>query len=195
MSDIVAQRTEGRIMSDIAGLQGEKVRLVPVDKRLHLENALRWMNDPEVTQYLLNTTGVTPGMEEEWMDRVQKRDNDFVWAVMEDSGRHIGFSGIHRINWRLRLGGTGTVIGEKSEWRKGYGSDAMRVRTKFAFETLNLHRLESEARIDNIGSQRALEKAGYRREGIARKKLYWGGRWYDTVLYAILDEDYFARTR
>jgi len=178
---------------EIVGLRGEKTRLVPVDKRLHLENALRWMNDPEVTQYLLITAGVTPGMEEEWMDRVQKRDVEYVWAILDDQDRHIGFTGIHRINWRLRNGATGTVIGEKSAWGKGYGTDVMRIRTKFAFEILNLHRLESEARIDNIASQRALEKAGYRREGTARKKLYYGGRWYDTILYAILDEDYFAR--
>src|SRR5439155_26854477 len=108
---------------------------------------------------------------------------------------HIGFTGIHRINWKLRMGGTGTVIGEKSAWRKGFGSDAMRVRTKFAFETLGLHRLESEARIDNVGSQRALEKSGYRREGVARKKMFWGGQWYDAVLYGMLDEDYFTGRR
>lgn len=182
-------------MSDIVGLAGDKIRLVPVDKRLHLENAIRWMNDPDVTQYLMLTTGVTPGMEEEWMDRVQKRTDEWVWAMLDENGRHIGFTGIHAIHWRLRLGNTGTVVGEKSAWRKGYGSDAMRVRSKFAFETLNLHRLQSESRIDNIASQRALEKAGYKREGIARKRLFWGGRWYDTVMYAMLDEDYFARTR
>lgn len=178
---------------EIVGLRGERARLVPVDKRLHLENALRWMNDPEVTQYLLMVTGVTPGMEEEWMDRVQKRDTEYVWAILDEQGSHIGFTGIHGINWRLRLGTTGTVIGDKTAWGKGYGTDVIRIRTKFAFEILNLHRLQSEARIDNIASQRALEKTGYRREGIARKRLYYGGRWYDTILYAILDEDYFAR--
>jgi RimJ/RimL family protein N-acetyltransferase len=112
---------------------------------------------------------------------------------MDDQNHHIGFTGIHGIDWRLRLATTGTVIGEKSAWGKGYGTDVMRIRTKFAFEILNLHRLQSEARIDNIASQRALEKVGYKREGTARKKLYYGGRWYDTILYAILDEDYFAR--
>ena len=178
---------------DIVGLRGDRARLVPVDKRVHMENALRWMNDPEVTQYLLLVMGVTPGMEEQWMDRVQKRDTEYVWAIVDDQNRHIGFTGIHGIDWRLRLATTGTVIGEKSAWGKGYGTDVMRIRTKFAFEILNLHRLQSEARIDNIASQRALEKVGYKREGTARKKLYYGGRWYDTILYAILDEDYFAR--
>lgn len=178
---------------DIVGLRGDKARLVPVDKRVHMENALRWMNDPEVTQYLLLVMGVTPGMEEQWMDRVQKRDVEYVWAIMDAENRHIGFTGLHGIDWRLRLATTGTVIGEKSAWGQGYGTDVMRIRTKFAFEILNLHRLQSEARIDNIASQRALEKVGYKREGTARKKLYYGGRWYDTILYAILDEDYFAR--
>lgn len=182
-------------MAEITGLRGDKVRLVPPDKGQHLENAIRWMNDPEVIQYLLLTTGVTRGLEEEWFDRIQKRDNEFVWAIVDEHRRHIGFTGIHRINWRLRSGGTGTVIGEKDVWRKGYGTDAMRIRTKFAFETLGLHRLESEARSDNVGSQRALEKAGYKREGIARKKLLWEGRWHDTVLYGMLDEDYFGEDR
>ncbi len=176
---------------EIVGLKGELVRLVPPDKTLHLENAIRWMNDPEVTRYLILTIGVTRGMEEEWLDRMQKRDTDFAWAILDDHERHIGFTGIHQIHWRLRLGRTGTVIGEKSPWGRGYGTDAMRVRTRFAFETLGLHRLESETRIDNIASQRALEKAGYKREGIARKRLWTEGRWYDSVLFGILDEDYF----
>ncbi len=177
---------------ELVGLKGEKVRLVPADKTLHLENAIRWMNDPEVTRYLHLTTGVTRGMEEEWLERVQKRENDFVWAILDDKDHHIGFTGIHQINWRLRSGRTGTVIGDKNAWRRGFGADAMRVRTRFAFETLGLHRLDSSARIDNIGSQRALEKAGYNREGIARKAIFHEGRWYDAVLYGLLEEDYFA---
>ncbi len=67
-------------------------------------------------------------MEEEWLERVQKRENDFVWAILDDRERHIGFTGIHQINWRLRLGRTGTVIGEKIAWGRGFGSDSMRVR-------------------------------------------------------------------
>jgi hypothetical protein len=61
---------------EITGLPGEKVRLVPVDRSQHFDNALRWMNDLEVTRYLNMTTGVTPGMEEEWFQKVQKRDTD-----------------------------------------------------------------------------------------------------------------------
>ncbi|MBM3470915.1 MAG: GNAT family N-acetyltransferase [Armatimonadetes bacterium] len=177
---------------EIVGLRGEKVRLVPVDRSLHFDNALRWMNDPEVTRYLNLSTGVTPGMEEEWIQRVQKRDNDFTWAIHDERNRHIGFTGLHGIDWRQRRATSGIVIGDKDAWGQGYATDVLRVRTKFAFETLNLHRVESEALADNRASQQALEKAGYKREGVFRKRIWAEGRWHDTIRYAILDEDYFA---
>jgi ribosomal-protein-alanine N-acetyltransferase len=180
---------------EIIGLQGEKVHLVPVDRDQHLHNAIRWMNDPDVTQFLTLTTGVTRGMEEEWIQRVQKRDTEFVWAIHDDRGRHIGFTGLHRIDWRNRRASSGIVIGEKDAWGRGYATDAMLVRTRFAFETLNLHRVESEAFDDNEASQRALERAGYRREGLLRKRFWGEGRWHDTIAYAILDEDYFGAAR
>lgn len=177
---------------ETVGLRGERVRLVPVDRTLHFDNALRWMNDPEVTRYLNLSTGVTPGMEEEWIQKVQKRDNDFTWAIHDERNRHIGFTGIHGIDWRQRRATSGIVIGDKEAWGQGYATDVMRVRTKFAFETLNLHRIESEALADNQASQIALEKAGYKREGVFRKRFWVDGAWHDTIRYAILDEDYFA---
>lgn len=177
---------------EIVGLQGEKVRLVPVDRNQHLDNAVRWMNDPEVTRFLHLSTGVTPGMEAEWIDRVQRRDTEYVWAIHDERGRHIGFTGLHHIDWRNRKATSGIVIGDRDAWGRGYATDAMRVRTKFAFETLNLHRIESEAFSENAASQRALEKVGYRREGVLRKRTWSEGRWHDSITYAILDEDYFA---
>jgi len=85
-----------------------------------------------------------------------------------------------------------TTVGDKEAWGRGYATDAMRVRTKFAFETLNLHRVESEVLAENMASQRALEKVGYTREGVFRQHSWSEGRWHDTIRYAILDQDYFA---
>lgn len=190
---------------EIVGLKGELVRLVPPDKTLHLENALRWWNDPTVTYHLISSLGMTRGMGEEWFERVQNKDrihtspllapagvsNEFAWSILDETERHIGFSFLHNINWRNRSGVTGTIIGEKDAWGKGYGSDSMRVRAKFAFEVLGLHRLDADAFAENTGSQRALEKAGYKREGVARRKMWHTGRWHDLILYGLLDEEYF----
>ena len=51
-------------MDDPIGLAGDRVRLVPPDRARHLENALRWMNDPAVTTTIALNFGVARGEEE-----------------------------------------------------------------------------------------------------------------------------------
>jgi RimJ/RimL family protein N-acetyltransferase len=175
----------------IIGLKGDRVRLVPPDRALHLENALVWMNDPEVTATLKFNLGMTRRQEEAFFDRIEtNRETDFVWAILDESEAHIGFIGLHGINWRHRRGTGGLVIGAREAWGKGYASDAVRVRTRFAFERLGLHRIDGHSY--NPAMIRVYEKCGYRREGTARKFFFRDGRWHDAAIYGILDEDFFA---
>jgi RimJ/RimL family protein N-acetyltransferase len=175
-------------MTAIVGLKGERVRLVPPDRTLHLEDALRWLNDPEITAALKYDLGVTRRQEEAFFDRIEMRaNNEFVWAVLDEGERHIGFIGLHAIDWRNRLATGGIVIGERDAWGHGCATDAVRVRTRFAFGTLNLHRIEGHT--TNPAMRRVYEKCGYRHEGTARQKVWRGGRWLDAELYAILAEE------
>jgi RimJ/RimL family protein N-acetyltransferase len=175
----------------IVGLRGERVRLVPLDRTLHLENALRWMNDPEITATLDLNLGVTRRQEEAFFDRMEgPNDNDFTWAVLDDQEQHVGFIGLHAIHWRHRSATGGLVLGERSAWGRGIATDAVRVRTRFAFDQVGLHRVEGHT--INPAMARVYEKAGYRREGTLREKVWRDGRWHDAEVFSILDRDYFA---
>ena len=103
--------------------------------------------------------------------------------------RHIGFIGLHQVHWRFRAATGGLVIGERAAWGRGHATDAVRVRTRFAFEELGLHRIEGHTL--NPAMRRVYEKCGYRHEGVARQKYSRGGRWHDADLFGILDSDYF----
>jgi RimJ/RimL family protein N-acetyltransferase len=166
------------------------VRLVPSEASQHLENALRWLNDPEVTNLLKVFEGVTRDQEVAFFERVARsRDTDFHWALLNENDRHIGFVGLHQINWRARSAVGGLLIGERNVWNQGYATDAIRTRSRFAFEQLGLHRISGHT--INPAMRRVYEKCGYRHEGTARKRRWRNGRWYDEELYAILEEDYF----
>lgn len=156
------------------GWEGDKVRLVPLDKERHFESALRWLNDPEITRWLLvGDFPISRLREEEWFDRMMREgENEIGFAIETLHGEHIGFSGIHRIQWQHRTGVTGTMIGPPENWGKGYGTDAIRVRTRYAFEVLGLQLLLSEALVGNDRSIRTLERAGYKRVGIVPGR-YW----------------------
>jgi RimJ/RimL family protein N-acetyltransferase len=174
---------------DVVGLRGERVRLVPPDRTMHLENALAWMNDPEITATLKLNLGVSRRQEELFFDTIETRRNgDFVWAIVDEKSRHIGFIGLHAINWRNRWATGGLVIGERSAWGKGYATDAVRVRTGFAFGELGLHRIEGHTM--NPAMKRVFEKVGYQHEGVARRKFWREGRWHDADLYGVLAEEW-----
>jgi RimJ/RimL family protein N-acetyltransferase len=179
---------------EVVGLRGERVRLVPSEPGLQLENALRWLNDPEVTVTLDQFFGVTRREEETFFDRLAaQRDTDLHWAILAEDGRHIGFIALHQIRWPARCAVGGLVIGEKDAWGRGFATDAVRTRSRFAFEQMGLHRIEGHT--INPAMRRVYEKCGYQAEGLARKKVWRDGRWHDASLYSLLDEDYFAATR
>jgi RimJ/RimL family protein N-acetyltransferase len=69
---------------------------------------------------------------------------------------------------------------------KGHGSQAQRLLAAYLFEHSYLERVEAGTEADNGGEQRALEKAGFSREGVLRRACFRGGAWRDMVVYSKL---------
>jgi RimJ/RimL family protein N-acetyltransferase len=69
---------------------------------------------------------------------------------------------------------------------RGHGAEAQRQLAAYLFEHFYLERVEASTEIDNIGEQRALDKAGFTREGVLRHAWFRGGGWRDIVLYSKL---------
>lgn len=72
---------------------------------------------------------------------------------------------------------------------RGFMTEAVRAALQFAFVTLGLNRLEAACLPTNLASTRVLEKAGFRREGMARRYLKINGQWQDHALFALLHDD------
>lgn len=69
---------------------------------------------------------------------------------------------------------------------KGYGWAAQRALAEYLFAATLAERIEAETDVANIAEQRALERAGFSREGVLRHAQFHAGRWRDTVLYSTL---------
>lgn len=76
---------------------------------------------------------------------------------------------------------------DKKENGKGYTTEAVKLITDYGFFELLLHRIEAGVMPHNIGSIRVLEKAGFKKEGIARKNVRINGKWEDHQVLAILN--------
>lgn len=104
-----------------------------------------------------------------------------------------------RIIGRIALGGV--LLGAFQNAHLGYWIDvehqgrglmteAVRATTTFALRTAGLHRVQAAVMPRNASSQRVLEKAGYRREGMAQRYLCIAGAWEDHVLFAVTAEEW-----
>ena len=113
-------------------------------------------------------------------------------AVVDDQGRLVGEVQWHQVFNGPPPNGACWNIGIwiAPEFRgKGYGSDAQRLVAAYLFEHTYLERVEASTESDNVAEQRALEKAGFTREGVLRRACFRGGAWRDMVMFSKLRDE------
>ncbi|MBL8064231.1 MAG: GNAT family N-acetyltransferase [Chthonomonadaceae bacterium] len=176
------------------GWEGELVRLVPLDKDRHFDNCVKWVNDPDVTEWLLiGDFPLSRLSQSDWFEKAARAtDTNVMFAIETLDGRHIGNSGVHQIDLRNGTCITGSMIGEKEVWGKGYGTDASRIRAHYCFHVLGLRVLYSGYLEGNERSRRMSEKNGYTECGRMPKKYWKRGQFRDEVLM-FLDRETWSR--
>jgi len=77
-----------------------------------------------------------------------------------------------------------------SERNKGHVSEAIMIMVDYLFLSKDVVRIQAKADPENKASWKALEKAGFTREGVLRKTFYCRGEWRDDCMYSILREEW-----
>jgi ribosomal-protein-alanine N-acetyltransferase len=74
-------------------------------------------------------------------------------------------------------------------WKHGYGKEIARATALFAFQKLQLHRVEAEILPHNKASIALAKGLGFQLEGVRRKAVYLNKAWHDHLIYSLLEED------
>lgn len=106
--------------------------------------------------------------------------------TLPEDGRLIGNCGIRRKDENDWEGDIGYELAPEF-WRLGYATEVATLMVGYGFDELKLHRVSSWCIADNVASARVLEKVGLRLEGRSRENEYFKGRWWDTLLYGLLE--------
>ena len=172
-------------------IQGKRVRLRAVEPS-DLPDYHRWLNDPEVTRYLKIYTPLSMLDEEAWYEEMRADRSQMVFAIETDSGQHIGNLALMDLNWKDRSAELGIVVGDKSQWGRGYAQDAIRTLLAFAFGEMNLHRVCLHVYADHEPAIHAYRKCGFVEEGRLRDDIYAEGRYHDMLVMGILKREFEA---
>lgn len=113
-------------------------------------------------------------------------------AVVSDTGHFVG-----DVSWRLSMNAPppngacwaiGIMILPAFRGR-GYGTEAQRELVSYLFAHTPAVRIEASTEADNVAEQKALERAGFVREGVLRKAVFRAGAYHDMVMYSTLREE------
>lgn len=171
-------------------LNGTSVRLRPV-READLPHFQRWLNDPEVYQWLHRGTMRPVSWQDElaWWEAVQSSENQLVWSIETAEGRLLGDISLHwsPANRRAELG---IFIGEKDEWDKGYGTEAVQMLAGYTFGELELNRLGLNCDATNRRAMRCYEKVGFRHEGVMRENRHVDGQFRDSLVMGLLKREW-----
>ena len=115
---------------------------------------------------------------------------DFAICLL-DNNEIIGDLAILDIDQDNNNAGFRISLHSRDTLNKGYGTEATQLAQKFTFEELGLNRLELEVFSHNIRGIKAYEKAGFKKEGTLRQRLYMNSKYSDEVLMGMLKEDYY----
>lgn len=111
-------------------------------------------------------------------------------AALEPEGPIIGVVGFHAIDWVNRNTSIGYWLAESARGR-GVMTTAVRALIDHAFYEWELHRIEIHCAPDNRPSRAIPERLGFREEARLRETECVGGRYLDSVVYGLLEREWF----
>ena len=177
--------------------EAEKICLAPMDHDKDPEVIARWSQDAEYLRLL----GAQPAMPisvalakkqyEAIEKEIEESHNLYHFTIrMRADDRLVGFVRLFWIEWANGSGNLQLGIGDPADRRQGYGTEALRLMLRFAFQEVNLYRLSAWVPEYNPGALRLFEKAGFVTEVRRRQALNRDGRRWDMLHLGLLREEY-----
>lgn len=156
------------------------------------ERVFRIQSDPEVTRYFGRAPYSTLAEAEQRIATVLEgiRENTSIcWGItLKENDEHLGTAGFWRWNKLHRWAELGFEL-LPAFWNQGIMTETLRAVLAFAFDRMDLHRVEARLDPDNRACKRVLERLGFTREGLLRQNWWHEGKCTDTAVYGLLRND------
>ncbi|KAF7806887.1 putative N-acetyltransferase [Senna tora] len=155
------------------------------------DDLMVWSSDEEVTKFC---TWEPYTSKQNAIDFINKVPTTFTWyKAICLQNRAIGSISLclcpPEDRFRAKTGEIGYILGRRF-WNKGIVTEVLKKVSKAVFgEYPHLERLEALTDLENVGSQRVLEKAGFVKEGVLRNYMFIKGRSRNVVVFSLLPSD------
>jgi ribosomal-protein-alanine N-acetyltransferase len=171
-------------------LRSKRLILEPMSLSHLSQEYVNWLNDPEVNFYLDSGGGYTLEKLAEFLRDVENK-NILFWAIhLEHNHKHIGNIKIDPVNLKHGLCEYGILLGEKSEWGKGFAKEASLRVIDYCFNTLNFRKMTLGVVEDNVNAVRLYKNIGFIIEGIYKDHRFHNNQYWNTLRMALFNESH-----
>jgi ribosomal-protein-alanine N-acetyltransferase len=167
-------------------LQTPRLKLRMMSAADATEVYLGWMRDPVVNQFLESRFSVPTSAQDlvGFIEYVNACPDSLLLGIfLREDGRHIGNIKIGPVVTRHARAELGYLIGDRNAWNKGYGSEAIREVARYCIEELGIAKITAGIYETNIGSAKALLKAGFKLDATISSHVICGGRRIASQIY------------
>lgn len=150
------------------------------------ERVLRFLDYPPVDTHQKAVDMI------DWLNREYEVKCEPQWGIsLKDGGVLIGMCGLYGWEIRSRHIDLGYHL-LPAEWGRGYATEAARAMIRWAFENLDIHRIQADITEGNIASERVLIKCGFTVEGVWRESCWEHERFVNIKQFGLLRREYEA---
>ncbi|MCF7920056.1 MAG: GNAT family N-acetyltransferase [Candidatus Cloacimonetes bacterium] len=171
-------------------LKGERLFLAPI----RVEDAdvfCQWFSDPEVALNITMFDRQFPlQKEEDLLQNMIKNNSQIFSIVLFEEEKLIGTCSFFDIDKDDRKAELGIMIGDKTCWNKGYGTEALELLLDYGFNILNLNNIYLKAFDYNKRALVCYEKLGFKLIGRHRQARIIMGKKYDEIFYDLLADEF-----
>jgi len=131
---------------------------------------VRWLKDPEVATTVEVDRAPTIKERVKQLEILNQSPSDLVLGIeTKETSKLIGTIAYRDINWNKRTAEVAIFIGDKKEWNKGYGTEAMKIMLEIGFKELNLKKIQLFVRPSNLRARHVFQKLGFKEEQVTEE--------------------------
>lgn len=173
-------------------IKGKKVTLRAMEKQ-DCEMVREMFNDPEIENLVVGWAfPVSSYAQEKWFETHYTDNTNFRFVIETEEDGPVGIATLTGIDWKNRRATHGIKLANKERRAKGIGTDTVMAIMRYAFDELQLNRLDGSWFPDNAPSKGMYTKCGWVEEGVRRNYIFKNGKYRDLVVVGILADEYHA---
>ncbi|MCR1849585.1 GNAT family N-acetyltransferase [Paeniclostridium sordellii] len=182
------------IFENLPNLYTNRIRLRKINQN-DLEQLFSFLSNDNVTRYMIidkiQDIKVVEKMINFMIDGY-KNNRPTPWAIsLKEKDEMIGICGFSKFDIQNRKAEVGYILSDK-HWRKGIATEALKVVVDFAFNYMNLNKIEARCISKNLASENVMLKVNMKLDAILREEKLHKQSYVDLKLYSILKEEYVA---